>query len=159
MSGVGNMPYHLAAPCLFGLESPLAEELRQLGAQNVSAENGRVFFDGGEEMIVRANLCSRFAERILIAAARFTARSFTELFDGVNAVSWSDYIGSNDAFPVTGHCVSSALHSVPDCQKIIKKSIAVSLSRSYGVERLPEGVARQLEAMRRGENHPEDKKP
>lgn len=141
MSGVGNMPYHLAAPCLFGLEGPLAEELRQLGAQNVSAENGRVFFDGGEEMIVRANLCSRFAERILIAAARFTARSFTELFDGVNAVSWSDYIGSNDAFPVTGHCVSSALHSVPDCQKIIKKSIAVSLSRSYGVERLPEGGA------------------
>ena len=32
-------------------------------------------------------------------------------------------------------------------------------ARSAIIERLPEDVARRLEAMRRGENHPEDKKP
>lgn len=69
----------MVAPCLFGLEGLVADELRQMGAEHVAAENGRVFFDGGEELLARANICCRFAERILIVLGRFYAASFTEL--------------------------------------------------------------------------------
>ena len=117
----------MVAPCLFGLEGLVADELRQMGAEHVAAENGRVFFDGGEEILARANICCRFAERILIVLGRFYAASFTELFDNVEKLNWSDFIGKNDAFPVKGHSVSSTLHSVPDCQRIIKKAVAKSL--------------------------------
>ena len=34
-------------PCLFGLEGPLANELRHMGLPNVRSENGRVRFSGG----------------------------------------------------------------------------------------------------------------
>ena len=42
------------APCQFGLEGILAGELRQMDAQDVLAENGRVLFSGGLEIMARA---------------------------------------------------------------------------------------------------------
>ncbi|MGI6270286.1 MAG: THUMP domain-containing class I SAM-dependent RNA methyltransferase [Candidatus Howiella sp.] len=120
-----------AAPCLFGVEGILAEELRRLGAEEVLAENGRVLFSGGEEMVARANICSRYAERILILLGRFTARTFTELFDQVKALPFEDFIGREDAFPVKGWTLESALHSLPDCQSIIKKAIVERLKTVY----------------------------
>lgn len=140
------MYLYMVAPCLFGLEGLVADELKFMGAQNVAAENGRVFFDGEDHILARANICSRFAERILIVMDRFKAMSFTELFDGVKLLNWSDFIGVNDAFPVKGHCVSSALHSVPDCQRIIKKAVADSLAEDYSVTWLQEsGAVHQIQ--------------
>ena len=75
--------YNLVAPCLFGLESLVADELKQMGAENVSAQNGRVLFTGDDRVLVRANLWSRYAERIQISLGSFTAKSFSELFDNV----------------------------------------------------------------------------
>ena len=46
------------------------------------------------------------------------------------------------AFPVKGYSLDSALHSVPDCQKIIKKAIAARLGGKYGLEQLPETGAK-----------------
>ena len=136
----------MVAPCLFGLEGLVADDLKFLGAQNVSAENGRVFFEGDDNILARANICCRFAERILIVMDRFRATSFTELFDVVKLINWSDFIGAQDAFPVKGHCVSSALHSVPDCQRIIKKAVADSLAEDYGVSWLEEsGAVHQIQ--------------
>ena len=91
------MKYRLAAPCLFGLEALTAGELRDMGAQDVIAENGRVLFSGDDNMIARANICSRYAERILILTGEFEAHSFADLFDGVKSVEWERYIGKKDA--------------------------------------------------------------
>ncbi len=126
------------APCLMGCEALAADELKFNGFQNVRAENGRVLFDGDVLDGVRANMLLRCAERVLLVLARFRAESFTELFDGVYAVEWQDLIPRDGAFPVTGYSVSSALFSVPDCQRIIKKAVAKKLGESYGLERMPE---------------------
>ena len=47
--------YELAAPCLFGVEGILADELRRLSFDNVRAENGRVLFSGTASDIAAAN--------------------------------------------------------------------------------------------------------
>ena len=127
------MYLYMVAPCLFGIEALVADELKFMGAENVCAENGRVFFEGDESILARANINSRFAERILIVMDRFRATTFTELFDAVKLINWSDFIGSGDAFPVKGYSLNSALHSVPDCQKIIKKAVVESLKEDYGI--------------------------
>ena len=90
------------APCLFGIEGVLGDELRRLGAENVRPENGRVLFSGDCSMLARANISSRYAERILIVLGRFTARTFDQLFEGVRALPWERWIGRADAFPVKG---------------------------------------------------------
>lgn len=125
------MYLQMVAPCLLGLEGLVADELRLMQAQNVSTENGRVFFEGNENILVRANINSRYAERMLIVLDRFKAVTFEELFQGVKALPWSEFIGSRDTFPVKGYSINSALHSVPDCQKIIKKAVVESLKEDY----------------------------
>ncbi len=127
------MHINMVAPCLMGVEGLVSDELKFMGAENVAAENARVFFEGDENILARANICSRFSERILISLGRFSARTFEELFQGVKALPWSDYIGVRDTFPVKGFSLGSALHSVPDCQKIVKKAVVESLKESYGV--------------------------
>ena len=65
------MELQMTAPCLLGLEGLVAEGLRQMDAREVTAENGRVFFNGDQAMLARANINSRFAERILIVLDRY----------------------------------------------------------------------------------------
>lgn len=125
-------------PCLFGVEGLVAQELRDLELENVQAENGRVLFSGGWEAMARANLNSRFGERVLLLLKTFPARSFEELFQGVKSLPWEAFLAKEDAFPVTGSSLSSQLHSVPDCQAIIKKAVVERLKAKYGLSWFPE---------------------
>ena len=69
----------LTAPCIFGIESIAAGEFRRMGFEKIETKNGRVDLYGGPEMLARANICSRFAERIYINMGEFSATSFTEV--------------------------------------------------------------------------------
>lgn len=122
-----------AATCLFGLERQLGEEIDALGLKRVETIDGRVLFEGEMRDIPRANINLRFAERVFIVLSRFHAETFTELFDGTNAIHWEDFIGRLDEFPVTGHSIKSKLTSIPDCQSIVKKAIVNRLSVAYGI--------------------------
>ena len=124
---------NLVAPCLFGVESVAADEFRRMGFEDIVTENGRVLLSGDSNMLARANICSRFAERILINVGTFTATTFTELFDGVKALEWEKYIGRDDAFPVNGWSINSKLFSIPDCQSIIKKAVVERLKTKYHI--------------------------
>ena len=133
-------------PCLLGLEGPIAEELRAMDAQNVQAENGRVLFTGDEAMLARANICSRFAERIQILVGSFTARSFEDLFQGTKSLPWEEWIPQDDAFPVKGYSINSTLFSVSDCQSIIKKAVVERLKSRYKLQWFPEtGPVHQIQ--------------
>lgn len=120
------------AACLMGLEGLAAQELREMGCENVRAENARVLFDGDEAALARALIGSRFSERIGVLVGEFEARSFEELFQGVKALPWEELIGKDNAFPVTGSCLSSQLMSVRDCQSIVRKAMAQRLGKVYG---------------------------
>jgi putative N6-adenine-specific DNA methylase len=135
------MELELCAPCLFGLEGPLGNELRHMGMTDVAPENGRVRFKSDAAGMARSNICSRFAERILIELGRFPAASFDALFEGVRALTLERFIPENGSFPVKGYSLDSALHSVPDCQKIIKKAAAERLKAAYGLTWCPEDGA------------------
>ncbi len=124
---------NLVAPCLFGTEGIAADEFRRMGFEDVIAEDGRILLSGDFNMLARANINSRFSERILINMGEFSAITFTELFDGVKALPWENFIGKDDAFPVNGWSLASQLHSIPDCQSIIKKAVVERLKQKYSV--------------------------
>lgn len=134
--------FELCAPCLFGLEGLVGNELRHMDLEDVRPDNGRVRFSGDAAAIARTNLRSRFAERVLIELGRFEAKTFDALFEGTKALPWEDFIPRNGAFPVKGYSLNSALHSVPDCQKIIKKAVAARLGQRYRLNWLPEDGAK-----------------
>ena len=130
--------YRLCAPCLFGLESVLSGELKRLNFEDIAVTDGRVEFTSDAEGIARANLNLRTAERVLIVLSSFRAVTFQQLIDGAEKIPFEDYIGKKNAFPVKGWSLNSKLHSVPDCQSIIKKAAVKRLSRKYCVAWLEE---------------------
>ena len=136
------MDLNLSVPCLFGLEGLCADELKRLDMANVRAENGRVLFSGGPSDIARANINLRTGERVLLVIGESGANSFDELFEGVRSMQWDKYIPNDGAFPVKGHSLGSKLHSIPDCQSIVKKAIVERLKTKYKVEWLKETGAK-----------------
>ncbi len=140
------MQMKFSATCLLGIEGLIADELRRMDAQNVSAQNGRVDFEGDENMLARANICSRYAERILIRMGSFRAETFEELFQGVKKIPWEMFIGEKDAFPVKGYSLDSKLFSVSDCQAIVKKAVVERLKSKYNINWFEEtGTVYQLQ--------------
>lgn len=136
----------LVATCLFGLEKLVGEEIDALGYARRDTIDGRIYFEGPLEAIVRSNINLRCAERVLIEMSSFEAPTFTALFDGVKKIPWERFIGEKDAFPVKGHSIKSDLHSIPDCQKMVKKAIVERLRESYNSEWFEEtGVKYQIE--------------
>ena len=132
------MKYNLTVPCLFGLEGLAADELRMLGLEDVKTENGRVNFRGSARDIALVNICLRTGERLLLLMGEFEAKTFDNLFEGVKALPWEEFLTRDAAFPVKGHSLNSGLHSIPDCQRIIKKAIVTRLSAKYRILRFPE---------------------
>ena len=128
------MKLKLVATCLFGLEKQLGEEIDALGLHRLETIDGRVTFEGELSDIPRANLHLRLAEHVFILLGRFPATTFDELFEGVRALEWENWIGKLDSFPVKGHAIKSKLFSVPDCQSIVKKAVVSRLSEHYGVK-------------------------
>ena len=127
------MIYTYIVPCLFGIESLAGDELKELGASNVSVRDGSVRFDGDESMLAKALINLRYGERILIKVGEFRATTFEELFQGVKAVPWESFVGKKDSFPVKGYSIKSKLFSVPDCQSIVKKAVVERLKLAYNL--------------------------
>lgn len=127
-----------AIPTLFGLEGVCADEVRRLELPEVRAENGRVLCAGTEADLARLNLNVRTGERVLLVLGTFPARDFDALFEGTRALPWERFVPREGQFPVKGHCLNSALHSVPACQSIVKKAVAARLGSKYGLNTLPE---------------------
>lgn len=121
----------LIATTTFGLEAVVSRELKQLGYERQTTEDGKVLFEADASAIARANLWLRSAERVLVQVGQFEAVDFGELFDRTNALPWEDWLPENAYFPVRGKSVRSQLHSTPDCQAIVKKAIVERLKQRY----------------------------
>jgi len=137
------MLYQFSVPCLMGVEGLVADELRYNGFAQVQAENGRVLFAGDAADCARANVILRCGERVLLRLGAFHASTFDQLFEGVRAIPWEDHLAVSDAFPVKGYSIGSQLHSVPGCQKIIKKAIVQRMEGHYGVSWFQEDGAKK----------------
>ena len=128
------MKLELIATATFGLEAVVKREIESLGYKILKTEDGKVTYMGDERAIVRSNLWLRSADRVLLKMAEFKALEFEELFQQTKAIAWEELIPVDGKFTVTGTSVKSKLHSVPACQKIVKKAIVERLKEFYGIE-------------------------
>ncbi|MBF1547153.1 MAG: methyltransferase, partial [Prevotella salivae] len=92
--------FELIAKTFMGLEPVLAQELTQLGANNVQTGRRMVSFTGDKEMMYRANFQLHTAIRILKPIAHFKARSAEDMYDEVKKIDWSKYIEKGKTFSV-----------------------------------------------------------
>lgn len=129
----------LSAPCHFGTEAVLKREIQRLGYEISEVDNGRVNFIGDAEAVALANIHLRTAERIMILVGDFEAQTFDELFEGVKAIHWEDFIPKDGKFWVTkASSVNSKLFSPSDIQSIAKKAMVERMKGVYHIERFEE---------------------
>ena len=129
--------FELIATVAAGLEAVVGRELRDLG-YDCQVENGRVRFQGDRRAIIETNLWLRAADRVKIVVGTFPAKTFEELFQGVFALDWENYLPLGARFPISkAKCVKSKLHNEPSVQAISKKAVVKKLQKHYA---RPEGV-------------------
>lgn len=92
--------FELIAKTFMGLESVLAKELTQLGANEVQIGRRMVSFMGDKEMMYRANFQLHTAIRILKPIKHFKALSADDVYREVQKIDWSEYIGLDKTFAV-----------------------------------------------------------
>ena len=127
--------FELLVPCHFGLESVLKKEIYDLGYEISKVEDGRITFLGDEEAICRANIFLRTAERVMIQVGRFKATTFEELFQGIKAIPWEEYIPEDGKFWVKkASSINSKLFSPSDIQSIAKKAMVERMKQKYHKE-------------------------
>lgn len=124
--------YELVVPCHFGMEAVTKREIYDLGYEITRVEDGRITFAGDAEAICRANVFLRTAERVLLLAGRFKATTFEELFQGIKALPWEEYIPQDGKFWVKkASSIKSKLFSPSDIQSIAKKAMVERLKQVY----------------------------
>ena len=129
--------FNLIATVAAGLEAVVGREVRELG-YDCQVENGRVCFQGDARAIIETNLWLRAADRIKIIVGTFPAKTFEELFQGVFALDWENYLPLGARFPISkAKCVKSKLHNEPSVQAISKKAVVKKLQKHYA---RPEGI-------------------
>lgn len=128
------MKVELIATATFGLEALVAKEVKELGYGDVKVEDGKITFTSDLLGICRANLWLRTADRVKLKLGEFKATTFEELFQGVKALPWSDWLPKNACFPVEGKSVKSKLFSISDCQAITKKAIVEHMKEKYKLQ-------------------------
>lgn len=84
--------FKMIAKTMFGLEEVLAEELRALGAQDVTPINRAVAFTGTMQTLYKANYACRTALAILKPFAEFEANNEQELYDNVYKIKWEQIL-------------------------------------------------------------------
>jgi putative N6-adenine-specific DNA methylase len=123
--------YNLIATCTFGIESIVAQELRDLGHKDLDVQNGKISFIGDEKAIAQTNIWLRTADRVFIKLSEFKAIDFEALFHGTTEINWPEIIPIDGRMHVVGKSVKSKLFSVPDCQAIVKKAVVQAMQKRY----------------------------
>ncbi len=83
-----------------GLENIVAEELAQLGAENIVPQKRAVAFEGDTELLYRANLHLRTGLRILLPILTFRAKTDKELYNKISQHDWSKHFSDSNTFVI-----------------------------------------------------------
>lgn len=122
----------MVAKTFKGLENVLAEELKQLGAENVEPGNRMVSFVGDLAVLYRANICCRTALRILKPIYKFYAQDADELYNAVKDFAWDSYINPSQTFSIDATVFSEKFRHSRFVTYRVKDAIADYFTEKYG---------------------------
>ena len=107
-----------------GLEEVLAQELIELGANDVQIERRAVSFRGDKALLYRANLCLRTAIRILMPIASFKAKDTDHLYEQLKKLDWSRYMTLDSTFAIDATVYSESFRNSRFVTYRVKDAIA-----------------------------------
>ena len=126
-----NDNFYMLAKTMYGLEEILAEELRQLGAQNVKPINRAVSFKGDKGFMYKANLNLRTALRILKPIAHFQAHDEKELYKKICEIDWTNIFDLDATFATHATTHSEVFKHSKYASLVMKDAIADTFRKKF----------------------------
>jgi len=121
------------ATCPRGLENPLADELMELGAENVEKTGGGVSFFGPMTVCYAANLHSRLATRILLRVSAGKYQNEEDVYQGALAVYWHKWFEASRTIAVKVVAQDSPLKSLNFITLKIKDAVCDRFREETGM--------------------------
>ena len=124
--------FKMVAKTMVSLEEVLADELREMGAENVEVLNRAVEFEGDMRLLYRANYSCRTALAILKPFAEFDANNEQELYDQVYKIRWEKILDVDGTFMIDSTTSGEVFtHSYYAALKV-KDAIVDRFRRNFG---------------------------
>ena len=131
--------YSMLAKTFKGLEPVLAQELIELGANDVQICRRAVSFQGGKALLYRANLCLRTASRVLVIIKNEKLKIKNErtkpedmLYETVKAIDWSRYMTVDTTFSIDATVYSDTFRNSRFVTYRVKDAVADYWSEKEG---------------------------
>ncbi|MGM0620333.1 MAG: THUMP domain-containing protein, partial [Bacteroidota bacterium] len=99
--------YNLIAKTFSGLEPVLANEIKNIGGQNINPGRRAVFYEGNKELIYKSNYYLRTALRILKEIHSFQFKDVDQFYLKCKKINWEKYLNINQSFAIS----STVIHS------------------------------------------------
>jgi len=124
--------FKLQAKTFFGFETILADELRSIGAADVSIKNRLVEFYGDTGFMYKANYSLSTALRILKPILSFSVKNENQLYERFKKFEWENYLSIENTFVIDATVHSSYfIHSHYAALKV-KDALADRFQQKFG---------------------------
>lgn len=124
--------FEMIAKTFYGLEEVLAEEIINLGGDDVEIGRRAVFFRGDKKLMYKANLHLRTALRILKPIKAFKAKNTDEIYENLRKIDWEEYMDLKQTFTVDTVLFSDHFKNSQFITYRVKDAIADSFNEKYG---------------------------
>ena len=123
--------FYMLAKTMYGLEEVLANELKDLGAQNIKIQNRAVSFKGDTGFMYKANLNLRTCLRILKPISTFQAHNEKELYNNILKINWEKYFELDNTFSTHATTNSEVFNHSKYASLLVKDGIADFFRKKY----------------------------
>ena len=124
--------FDMVAKTFLGLEGVLADELRALGAEEVTEGNRVVYFKGDKEMLYRANFACRTAVRILKPFLTVKSTGADDLYQQLKTFDWEQLMSVKTTFAIDATVYSEDFNNSRFVTYRVKDAIADFFNEKYG---------------------------
>jgi putative N6-adenine-specific DNA methylase len=115
-----------------GLEELAAQELTELGAQDVAQGFCGVSFQGDRELLYRVNLWARLPFRVLMKLGEFPSLDANELIESIQQIEWAKYLNPDLTMAVTVTGKNEQLNHSHFTAVQVKRAITNQQTKEFG---------------------------
>ena len=124
--------FNMVAKTFLGLEGVLADELRALGAEDVTEGNRVVAFKGDKEMLYRANFACHTAVRVLKPFLTLQSTGADDLYEQLKTFDWEQLMSVKSTFAIDATVYSENFTNSRFVTYRVKDAIADFFNEKYG---------------------------
>lgn len=126
--------YHveIIAKTFQGLENVLAQEIENIGGQNLTIVNRAVIYEGDASVLYKSNIMLRTALRILVIKKEFTIRKVSDLYDELSKIPWEGMMTLKQTFAIDCICHSPLFNHTLYPSQLSKDAVVDRFRRKFG---------------------------